>query len=545
MVKDLEIKGILNLKDQNFSAGIKVAMKGLKLYGLEAQRVSKSIELIQENVSGLTKALAQIDENSIEELKKSLMDMKTEADHVVFYAGQLKENLLTIKDIGVNAFDSIRQSVQFQEAFEKVKQWGIDAFENVKQQCANKFREAYENVSQWSGDAFEGIKQQLSNKFGDAFEHIKVRGRGVLEDIKNKSAEFADKFEGIKQKGLDAFDNIKKRSIAFEEKLKTIHESGVAAFEKINEKIAENQPTIDAVRGVIDDLENNVSGLKTSLADAFESTKPTVEWLKNNGLPGVGDFVAGIGVKAMDLHNYIDRNWTKFQPIIQGVSGALDIYEKSTAAVQKATEIYTQVTGGLAKAQGLLNQVMNMSPWGIAAIAIGALIAIGILLWKNWDTIQEKALVLWEGIKSTFGGVGQFFEDTFKKAFEGVLAFFSPAIQLINSVIEGLNKINFKVPNWVPGIGGAEFGINIPKIPEFALGTTYATEGLALMHERGGEIRYTSRGETIIPADKSEKLVKSINNAPNITIHINGSNLTTREVVNEMVPKLKLALANI
>lgn len=43
-------------------------------------------------------------------------------------------------------------------------------------------------------------------------------------------------------------------------------------------------------------------------------------------------------------------------------------------------------------------------PW---AIAIGAAIAVGVLLWQNWDTIKEKASQLkdwigekWEGIKN-------------------------------------------------------------------------------------------------------------------------------------------------
>ena len=41
------------------------------------------------------------------------------------------------------------------------------------------------------------------------------------------------------------------------------------------------------------------------------------------------------------------------------------------------------------------------SPAGIAVAAIGAIIAVGVLLWKNWDTIKTKAKEIWESIKKT------------------------------------------------------------------------------------------------------------------------------------------------
>lgn len=44
-------------------------------------------------------------------------------------------------------------------------------------------------------------------------------------------------------------------------------------------------------------------------------------------------------------------------------------------------------------------------PIGIAIAIIGALIAIGILLYKNWDTIKAKAQELWNKIKTVFAGI--------------------------------------------------------------------------------------------------------------------------------------------
>jgi hypothetical protein len=73
---------------------------------------------------------------------------------------------------------------------------------------------------------------------------------------------------------------------------------------------------------------------------------------------------------------------------------------------------------------------------------------------------MEKAL---EGLKKIFKGV---FESLW-----GIVKFpLNQIIDGINTVIGGLNKISFKLPDWIPGVGGKDFGINIPSIPKLAQG---------------------------------------------------------------------------
>lgn len=99
-----------------------------------------------------------------------------------------------------------------------------------------------------------------------------------------------------------------------------------------------------------------------------------------------------------------------------------------------------------------------------------------------------------EGMKQIFGGLIEFLTGVFtldwKKAWEGIKEIFrgiwntivgtlEAAINLIikgiNWLIDQLNKIHFEIPDWVPGIGGKSFGINIShvgelKIPRLAQG---------------------------------------------------------------------------
>ena len=163
-----------------------------------------------------------------------------------------------------------------------------------------------------------------------------------------------------------------------------------------------------------------------------------------------------------------------------------------------------------------------LGPVGLVILGITALIAIGILLWKNWDKISEMAKKIW-------GTITKFFKDTwktitgfFQEHWDKILAILFPAIGLpiliarnwgaivteikriwdtaiewlkgvpprigarfltvtdwilnpfraallgmekgINWLIRQINKIRFEMPDWVPGIGGKKFGINIPEI---------------------------------------------------------------------------------
>jgi hypothetical protein len=74
----------------------------------------------------------------------------------------------------------------------------------------------------------------------------------------------------------------------------------------------------------------------------------------------------------------------------------------------------------------------------------------------NW----QKA---WEGVASIFKGIWDGIWGVAKSTINLI-------IDVLNAFIAGINKIKFDVPEWVPGIGGMQWGFNIPKIPKLAQG---------------------------------------------------------------------------
>ncbi|MEC0668046.1 hypothetical protein P8864_19515 [Priestia flexa] len=56
---------------------------------------------------------------------------------------------------------------------------------------------------------------------------------------------------------------------------------------------------------------------------------------------------------------------------------------------------YQKVAATVTIAQWALNVAMDANPIGVVALAIGALIGAGVLLYRNWDTVKAKAQQLW------------------------------------------------------------------------------------------------------------------------------------------------------
>ena len=113
----------------------------------------------------------------------------------------------------------------------------------------------------------------------------------------------------------------------------------------------------------------------------------------------------------------------------------------------------------------------------------------------------------WNGIIDTFSGIFSLLADVAKAPLNLVIGFINGLItgvqSGINAIVRSVNKLSFKVPNWVPGIGGEDFGFHLPeanfsKIPYLAQGGYVKpnTPQLAMI----GDNRH--QGEIVAPEDK-------------------------------------------
>ncbi|MDX8045435.1 hypothetical protein SH601_05475 [Gracilibacillus sp. S3-1-1] len=75
------------------------------------------------------------------------------------------------------------------------------------------------------------------------------------------------------------------------------------------------------------------------------------------------------------------------------------------------------------------------------AAAFGALIAIGVALYKNWDTIKDYAIVTWTAIKVFFTKTFEAIKSITSSVWEGIKTFFTTTWDGIKSLF--MNRLNF------------------------------------------------------------------------------------------------------
>ena len=299
------------------------------------------------------------------------------------------------------------------------------------------------------------------------------------------------------------------------------------------------------------------------LAGALDFLNPILEvfmslgdWLWNSFLQPIASWTGGIIVDVLNgLADVLTNvgNWiSEHKPIVETFIIILGSFALAWGIITTAIKIWTIVSGIATIATGTLGATVAFltSPITLVVIAIGALIAIGVLLYKHWDVVKAKAVEVWDGIKvkfeefknwlgnvfstdwsQKFGFLGDILNgflvniknkwDSIKQIFQGIIDFvagvftgnwsrawqgvvnifsgiigtlgaivkspLNAVISLINGAISGLNRISINIPNWIPGFGGKSFGLNIPKIPYLARGGIIDSPTLAMVGEAGKE----------------------------------------------------------
>ncbi|MEC1757374.1 phage tail tape measure protein [Schinkia azotoformans] len=247
---------------------------------------------------------------------------------------------------------------------------------------------------------------------------------------------------------------------------------------------------------------------------------------------------------AKTTYNFFKDNWGTISNVVLPVVAGFVAFAGTIKVVTSAMKAWQIVTGALTVAQGLLNGTLALTPLGWIAIAIGLVVAAGVLLYKNWDTVKAKALELWEGLKKVWSGI----KEGFSSAWDSIK---SLGISVLNGYIEKLNKVIDlvnKIPKVnIPKIPTIDIGEKSQKKPRHALGTSYFAGGLTGFSEGGrSESAILPSGSQIIPHDKTNKL---LNNGKEIKIDIKIDTFIGTEQFADMIGdklhnKINLAMAN-
>ena len=169
-----------------------------------------------------------------------------------------------------------------------------------------------------------------------------------------------------------------------------------------------------------------------------------------------------------------------------------------------AMKAWTVITTAATVAQKAFNLAMAASPWVLATAAIVAIGVAVVAAYKKFEPFREIVDKIGAALKSAFTGT----VDAVKAVVNAYLSIYKG---LFNAIAKAWNntigKLSFKIPGWVPGIGGK--GFDVPNIPELAQGGIVTGPTLALIGEAGPE--------AVVPLDRANGM-----GTTNVTINVNG-----------------------
>ena len=261
------------------------------------------------------------------------------------------------------------------------------------------------------------------------------------------------------------------------------------------------------------------------------------------GVSKVLSFVSGLVTAAQTVAGFVKT--VKVLVMAKGTEAAAWIHSTaamvankvSTAASAVASGVATGATAALTAAQWALNAAFVATPIGWIVLGLAAIVAGGVALYKNWDTVKAKAGQLWDKTKTVFSGIKDAIVNAFSAAKDKVAGFFSWLDQKLESVpiLGSLYKGGKAATSWL-----------IDKLQGNALGTPYFTGGYTRVNERGGEIMRLPNGTQIIPHDVSVQQAGGRSVTVNVTIQGNviGNREYTEQVGEYVGRKVLAALGN-
>lgn len=367
-----------------------------------------------------------------------------------------------------------------------------------------KFVETEKDMSKWT-DIATGVWAT----FGDSLpieglteasnETAKVgKITGVLADALNWAGVNEDTF----QASLDKCATEQERAALITETLSGLYDDAADKYRENNASIIEARLATSDYTDSMAELGERMepmttavtTGLNGILQKALELTGK-VDWV------AVGESVAGSLEKVADVMQFVADNADILIPLVGGLTAAFLTYKGAAIAVSIAEGIKTAVlaTGtttvtAATIATWALNGALAVltSPITLVVLAIAALVAAGIALWRNWDTVKEKAAQLgdylgekWEWIKTSAKNSVDGIVGWFKDGFDSLVGIVMGPIEKITGLIDGVkDKFDSFKSGVSDKISGAAATVS-GWLPKFATGGF--TTGPSIAGEAGTE----------------------------------------------------------
>ncbi len=435
-------------------------------------------------------------------------------------AEQISDSLLTVQNLGVTTVAELSASMG--KAIATGSAYGVDlsniesAYISLTKQGINTAEGTTYMASMMKelGDAGSTVGGIITEQTGKSFSELMADGKSLADIISILN----DSVDGDANALMNLWSSAEAGKAS-----NAILNNGLETFNSNLNEITNSAGLTDTAYGTVTNTLEHQKEVIANLGHNFmitagEQILPYVSDFLNWALPGittgmealgpilgsVGDVatsvidgVKGVVDKAKEGIEFVQEHETMFQVLavlIGGLAVAIVAYNVAANGASIAMgvlngiiAVQTAVSGAATVATTALGAAMAFltSPITLIILAIAGLIAVGVLLYKNWDTIALKAGELWGTVVGFFSGIGEFIGGAFAGAVGAAKAQINSIISLVNGAINAINNLGITIPDWVPLLGGKSFQLAIPNIPMLATGGF--TNGVSIAGEAGTE----------------------------------------------------------
>lgn len=397
-------------------------------------------------------------------------------------------NELAIK-IGRDVLDLLtRPFIDNQEGFKEAidSTLGVvsDALGSIKQVVDDTFGKANEVYDAHVAPMFDALALGVSSITGVCLDAYNTYILPVLDGLQEKLAPLIEEhIQPAIDKGLELIGKIA-------DAVREIWQQVLQPFIEwlISKVVARIAPALELVGSVFMTLAGIIADVVGAIFDVLGGLIDFIAGVFTGDFKKAGESIRATNEACWEaVRNVISGIWSAIKTI---VSAAINSVATTISTVHNSIKITfstawqsirTTVTTIINAVRATISSVM-------AAIQTGISTALGSIKtgWNNaWENMRSTVInifnAIWSGIKGTINTI-----------IGGVEKMANGVINALNGMISALNNLKFDVPDWVPGIGGKSFGLNIPtignvSIPKLAKGGVVDRATIAMIGEAGKE----------------------------------------------------------
>ena len=301
---------------------------------------------------------------------------------------------------GETALDKISDSAKkLADLFKKLWKPFQDAWKKEGKNTINAVNIALSGIAKLAKSVGKSLVEVWTNGTGTTMLTTMLRiAQNVLKTIGNIASGFADAWNK-NNVGTQIIQNIADALVVV-----------MQFVERIAEDTAKWAANLDFYP-----LLESISNLTSTFAPILKSIGDVLEWIYNNIVLPMLKWVIETGIPTViNLVSDLAGFFADHQSIIEAFGAALIGAFAAAKIAGLASRIAGSITTVASFTKGLIALMTGsggiiggikaiataIGPGGIFVVAVTACIAIGVLLYKNWDKIKETAGKVWDWIKN-------------------------------------------------------------------------------------------------------------------------------------------------